>query len=76
MGIGRIKQRNEKSDSISPRCQTTAISVPFLTPQKTAFSLRFCGCMREAVESSEEISAVVGKTQRSFFAVQSYEAKK
>jgi hypothetical protein len=29
MGIDRIKQRKEKSDSISPRFQTTAISVPF-----------------------------------------------
>jgi hypothetical protein len=47
-----------------------------LMPQKTLFSLHFCGCMREAEESSEEISAAVGKTQRSFFAVRSYEAKK
>jgi hypothetical protein len=47
----------------------------YLTPQKTAFSMRFCGCMREAEESSEEISAAMGKTQRSFFAVPSYEAE-
>jgi len=32
--------------------------------------------MREAEESSEEIFAAVGKTQRSFFAVRSYEAEK
>jgi hypothetical protein len=28
MGIGRIKQRNEKSDSIPLRFQTTASSIP------------------------------------------------
>src|SRR5262249_25097595 len=63
-------RRADQTSSEENRSGEQAQSLfPSLTPRKPAFLRRFCRCVREAEESSEEISAAGAENTRSFSAV-------